>query len=303
MSRIVFSTGYRENYWGTNWFTAKQIGGSENMVVQLATSMAAQGHEVIVRLPYRSDTLTHRGVYWVGQENDPLKGDVLFCFDDFDRRDTATRTVLVACRSDPPPMTNFDEMIFLSRHHAKLMGHPDRPSIGGGVHLSDYKSGMRRTPGLVICTSSPDRCMAAFEIGPFFKKFVFTYKPVQGLPPTKQVTREELITLQKQAKALIYPLDPSRPSDFFSMAVLEALAAGTPVVVSDADSMPELWGDTATVLSRPIRVSKWVEVVDDLIANTVKWKRMSEQAKKKAADYDWAVVARKYLKVAGTPTV
>ena len=295
--RIGISRGYDQNYWG-DWFTAKQIGGSERIVVELAAALAAE-HEVTVRLPYRVAPFRHRNVAWVGRDHPMLPElDLLFCFDLFGERDRAERTALVACRSDPPPHKNFDSRIYLSRHHAALMGDEGSPSVGGGVNLDDYERGLKRTPGLVISTSSPDRCPAIFDIGSAFPGFVASYRPVPGMQQTTEFSRSELVELQQKARVHIYPLDPRRPSDFFSMSVLESLAAGTPVIVSDADSMPELWSDSTIVLKRPIRLAQWVETVEDLLVNKTRWNRLSLLGKKKAADFSWDKVAARYLKAA-----
>lgn len=82
------------------------------------------------------------------------------------------------------------------------------------------------------------------------------------------------------------------------MATAEAMAAGTPVVVSDADSMAELWSDAAIVLPRPIDLSEWFLAVDELINNPVLWKKHSIRGRRLANQYDWPEVARKYLEVA-----
>lgn len=82
------------------------------------------------------------------------------------------------------------------------------------------------------------------------------------------------------------------------MAVLEAMAAGTPVVVSDADSMAELWSEAAIVLPRPINLNEWYLAVDELLGNPVLWKAHSLRGKHLAKQYDWPVVARKYLEIA-----
>lgn len=293
------SCGYTECFWGRDWFNAKQLGGSEAIMVELACELAAQGHAVTVRLPYASERFVHRGVEWVGQEAGAGRYDLLFCLDDFARRDHGDRTVLVANRSDPPQHTDFDALIFLSKHHAALMGHPGAPAVGGAVHLSEFATNGKRQPGLVICTSSPDRCLPAYRIGAHFPRFTFTYRPIPGLPPTVQVTREELVALKKRAMVQIYPLDPSRPSDFFSIAVLEAMAAGTPVVVSDADSMQELWDGAAIVLPRPIDVGNWVGQVEELMTNKALWRKHSEAGLALASQYTWANQAKAYLKAAG----
>jgi hypothetical protein len=293
--KIGLSTGYDENYWG-DWFKGKMLGGSERIVVELAAALAKQGHEVTVRLPYRVEPFRHRDVAWVGRDHPLLHFQLSYLFDQFGERDRSERTALVACRSDKPAHTDFDVCIFLSKHHAALMGYPDSPAVGGGVNLEDYARHLPRIPRRVLCTSSPDRCRAAGAIGRAFD-FLHTYKPVPGFN-TIELSREGLVQAQLTAQVLIYPLDPVRPSDFFSMAVLEAMAAGTPVVVSDADSMAELWSSAAIVLPRPIDLGLWWETVTELLENPVLWRKYSRLGRMKAAQYDWSLVAQKYLETA-----
>lgn len=83
------------------------------------------------------------------------------------------------------------------------------------------------------------------------------------------------------------------------MAVLEAMAAGTPVVVSDADSMPELWSDAAIVLKRPIDLGEWYETVSELLDNPVLWKKHSIRGRRLSVRYAWDEVAKRYLEAAG----
>lgn len=288
--RIGLSCGYLELYWGP-WFQAKQLGGSERIVIELAKALTRMGHDTTIRLPYEGSG-AHDGVQLIPFSANAHDFDLLFAFDDFDVRDTADRTCLVACRSDPPKHVAFDQMIFLSPHHSRLMGYPDRPSVGGGVDLADYADPLPRAPRRVICTSSPDRCALAPKIGAFFD-FVHTYKPVLGVG--QEFDRSDLLRIQKQAMAQIYPLAPSRPSDFFSMSVLEAHAAGTPVVVSDRDSMLELWGDSALVLPGPIRIGEWVEATGSLLTDKGKWRRYSDLGRARAAELTWDKQAARYL--------
>lgn len=292
---IGWTTGYTENYWG-DWFTSPMLGGSERIVVEVSKALAAQGHSVSVRLPYKTDERVWQGVRWLGVDAPEQRYELLLCADDFHRRDRGLRNVLVACRSDPPPNTDFDELIFLSGHHAELMGHAGRPFVGGGVNLADYAQDKPRLPRRVICTSSPDRCPKALAIGKGFS-FVHSYRKV-GNYPSVELTREGLRDLQQTAQVLIYPLEPRRPSDFFSMAVLEAMAAGTPVIVSDADSMKELWSDAAIVLPNPVDLGLWDETVERLLADKSAWRALSEKGRRKAAHYSWDVVAARYLDAA-----
>ncbi len=294
--RIGVSCGYTEVFWGTDWHNATMIGGSERMVVELAVSFAALGHEVTVRLPYNAQEEVRRGVRWVGLDSAGQQFDALFCFDDHARRDRGSRTVLVCNRSDPPPTTDFDALVFLSQYHARFLGHPNANAIGGGVDLEDYLEEVPRLPRRVICTSSPDRCPRASKIGKAFD-FKHAYKPVPGFQTTLY-ERSDLIHLQQSAQVLIYPLEPSRPSDFFSMAVLESMAAGTPVVVSDADSMVEMWSESAIVLPNPVRLSEWVMTVEQLMGDSARWKHYSDLGRKRASELTWQKQAARYLEVA-----
>ena len=268
-------------------------GGSERICVELACALADQGHQVSVRLPYNLQRRIWRGVEWVSLDSPSRQYDVLFLLDDFAQRDHGDREALVACRSDPPHHTDFDVLIFLSETHARLMGHEGRPFVGGGVSLADYAQPKARLPRRVICTSSPDRCHRALAIGKAFD-FVHSYKSVADYPSV-ELDRAGLIDLQQTAQVLIYPLAPTRPSDFFSMAVLESHAAGTPVIVSDADSMAELWSDSALILPGSIRMSEWHMAVEDLLSNASQWTELSERGLRKAQDLTWDKQATRYL--------
>lgn len=272
------------------------MGGSEWIVVNLAKEFAKQ-HQVTVRLPRAMEEVVWGGVRWIGSNSPSESFDALYSHDDFQPVDKANRTILVAARSDPPRHRDFDRIVFLSKTHRDLMGgHSSDTWIGGGVNLDDYVRGQRRLPRRVIASSSPDRCSKAAVIGEPYD-FIHTYKPIQGYK-SSEMDRSALVNLQQTARVFIYPLDPNRPSDFFSMATLEAMAAGTPVIISNADSMEELWSEAAIVLPRPIRINDWQDKIDELLDYPRYWVDYSKAGKELAKKYSWPRVAASYLKVA-----
>lgn len=298
LSHIVFTTGYAElgNYWSRWPFEGdRQYGGTERMLIEFAKQYAADGHRVTVRLPYDTPDRVEWGVLWIGQESLAVDADLLLCWDDFSPRDTGRRRILFNARSDPPRHTDFDEIVFFSKYQARVLGHPDSPAVGGGVDLADYKGALPRLPRRVICTSSPDRCPQASAIGAGFD-FVHTYKPVGGVGT--EYPRPEFIRIQQTAMVQIYPLDPRRPSDMYSMSVLEALAAGTPVITTDADAMPECWSDCTIQLPLPIDLGTWTETIERALLDRSLWQTYSLLGRKKARELTWPKQAAKFLQIA-----
>lgn len=68
---------------------------------------------------------------------------------------------------------------------------------------------------------------------------------------------------QLKSGVMVYPCDPVAPTEGFSMSVLEALVAGSRVVLSNADAFPELWAgyETVTTLPLPIEDEVWVDAI------------------------------------------
>ncbi len=96
----------------------------------------------------------------------------------------------------------------------------------------------------------------------------------------------ELAIWYNCAEAFLYP----SVFEGFGLPVLEALACGTPVVVSDASSLPEVVGK-AGIRVPPQDVAAWVEALRR--AQDDGWRRMArEQGFSEAGRYSWQSTAR-----------
>lgn len=72
----------------------------------------------------------------------------------------------------------------------------------------------------------------------------------------------------------------------FGLEPLEAMACGTPVVCSDATSLPEVVGDAAALVD-PLNPSAWASSIHELLTNSVTAAHLSESGLVRAAQMTW----------------
>jgi len=93
------------------------------------------------------------------------------------------------------------------------------------------------------------------------------------------VTDEQLAALYAGASLLAFP---SR-FEGFGLPVLEAMAAGCPVVAADATALPSLVGD-AGVLLDPDDVPGWARAISDLLADDAAQQHLADAGRARAAE-------------------
>jgi glycosyltransferase involved in cell wall biosynthesis len=97
-----------------------------------------------------------------------------------------------------------------------------------------------------------------------------------------QVSDEWLQALYRGATALVYP----SLYEGFGLPVLEAMAAGTPVIASRAASMPEVLGDAGMLLD-PLDATAWTEAVVKVVNDEHVRERMRHAGRARAATFTW----------------
>jgi len=113
------------------------------------------------------------------------------------------------------------------------------------------------------------------------------------------VTNRELAALYRGAALLAFP----SLYEGFGLPVLEALAAGTPVVASDLPVLREVAGDAA-LYAPPTQPERWAETVARLLDGPALAARLREAGPHRAAAFTWQRSAEEHFEVfraAGAP--
>lgn len=98
------------------------------------------------------------------------------------------------------------------------------------------------------------------------------------------------------ARADLYLCPTTKAS--FGITLLEAMACGTPMVVSDITGFRELVGDGAeAVLVPKDRPAAWADTILDLLDDRGRLKAMGAAGRKKAEHYAWARIAEQVIPV------
>ncbi len=105
-----------------------------------------------------------------------------------------------------------------------------------------------------------------------------------------QVDESDLPALYGGAAAFAFP---SR-HEGFGLPVLEAMACGTPVVVSNATSLPEVAGDAALLLD-PLDVSGWSAALERVLDNPELADDLRSRGQAQAARFTWRATAEATL--------
>jgi glycosyltransferase involved in cell wall biosynthesis len=107
-----------------------------------------------------------------------------------------------------------------------------------------------------------------------------------------RVPVEDLLYLYNAARLLVHPA----VYEGFGLPPLEAMACGTPVVVSNVSSLPEVVGDAALLVD-PENVSEWTVAIWRLLTDENLRADMREKGLKRAAHFSWEKAARETLAV------
>jgi len=111
-----------------------------------------------------------------------------------------------------------------------------------------------------------------------------------GVVLTGFVAQEDLPAFYRCAVALVYP----SLYEGFGLPPIEAMACGTPVIVSDRTSLPEVVGEAALLVD-PTDVGKLTEAMSRLLDENGLRERLREAGLERSKRYTWPRAARRLL--------
>lgn len=138
-------------------------------------------------------------------------------------------------------------------------------------------------------------------VGNFSSNFMIEESSINVVTNAKQskkvefknsVCNEELVRIYNESKLLIFPSF----YEGFGLPVLEAMACGTPVICSDASSLPEVGGDVV-MYCNPDDVSDIKEKIVSILDDENLQKEMSEKGLTRARGFSWEKSALEYIKI------
>lgn len=129
------------------------------------------------------------------------------------------------------------------------------------------------------------------------------------------LTHAEVVREQMECQVHVMPSDPPNTgSQIHGMTQIECAAAGVPLVLSDIEAFPELFGGIArllpvvgsmrgrTIEGEPARVDAqdWADVVIEIMQDPVKWVEMSEASRTLARQHSWHAVIDRFEEMMST---
>lgn len=101
------------------------------------------------------------------------------------------------------------------------------------------------------------------------------------------VDEQELVSLYANAFGFVFPSH----YEGFGFPVLEAMASATPIVVSDAASLPEVCGDAGRYVE-PTDIENIAAGITDIVTDVTLRERLSHQGRDRAKEFTWERTAQ-----------
>lgn len=175
----------------------------------------------------------------------------------------------------------------LPDHYFLFLGNtdPKKNTANTIIAFAQYCEEVSTEHALVVADLDPGKIKKLLVdegLGQHFDKIHFSgYIANSDLPAVIQLS-----------EVFLYP----SKRESFGIPILEAMGTGTPVITSNAASMPEVSGEAA-ILIDPLKSSDIKEALQCLVFNEELKKELSIKGINRAADFSWENTAREVLSI------
>lgn len=293
-------------------WTGAMMGGTEALAVRLARGLAARGHAVTFRGGLLAGT-DHGVRYLAPSESGPA--DRLICVNAAAPNDwQSDASVFWSHAAQLPVHGTWNKIVAVSEYHATLLRSrlPGAPVTALPAAADLAIGSVDVEPDRFLYASSPDRGLhrllhvwpalwqrfrrplsITYDLRAVFRRRLGTPDAVgarlRAIAPMLEqpgvvvhgpLVAEELGELRSLSLALLYPLDPVIPhSELYALSVLDAAAAGVPLLLSPVDCFPTEYRDAARFV-HGYAPEDWADALVEVLSDRASW---SERGRRLAA--------------------
>lgn len=106
-----------------------------------------------------------------------------------------------------------------------------------------------------------------------------------------KIGQDELAQLQISCHALLYPCDPMSPTETGCITVVEAGAACSPAIITDADCLGAEFSDSAEVTRLPFDPDGYVATISDVMKDPDRYTALQNAGLELARERSWPLIA------------
>ena len=110
-----------------------------------------------------------------------------------------------------------------------------------------------------------------------------------------RIGQDELAEIQQSCDALLYTCDTQQPTETGCITVIEACAAGTPAIITNADCLGSEFQNFAPMLHLPFNDDKYIQLVSDIITDQKAYEWYQKEGVKFANSRAWYLIAKEWL--------
>ena len=117
----------------------------------------------------------------------------------------------------------------------------------------------------------------------------------EGVIDNGRTPQKELADIQMRSGICLYPADTVQPTETGCITLIEASAAYTPAVTTNADCLEDEFSEVHEIVPLPLDHDEYVDRIVELSTNQDRYKELQEKGREFAKTRDWNVLAQRWI--------